>query len=186
MLKNKFVTAVAALALAAPLAIASPTFAQPAGHGGHGGGHGGGHAGAHFGGGHMGGARMGGARMGAAARVNAGPRVSAAQIGGARISGSRHMAGGNWHGDGRHGWRGGHRHGGGFFPGLIAGSVIGGAWASGPYYDDDDYGYYDDGPSVEVVPGGGDDVAYCQQRYKSYDVNSGTYLGYDGLRHPCP
>ncbi|WP_424618529.1 BA14K family protein [Bradyrhizobium sp.] len=24
------------------------------------------------------------------------------------------------------------------------------------------------------------------QRFKSYDPNSGTYLGYDGNRHPCP
>ena len=48
------------------------------------------------------------------------------------------------------------------------------------------YGYYDDSPAVEVVPSGGDDVAYCQQRFKSYDVSSGTYLGYDGMRHPCP
>lgn len=31
-----------------------------------------------------------------------------------------------------------------------------------------------------------DGVAYCQQRYRSYDVRSGTYLGYDGLRHACP
>ncbi|MGA7941219.1 MAG: BA14K family protein, partial [Bradyrhizobium sp.] len=23
------------------------------------------------------------------------------------------------------------------------------------------------------------------QRYRSYDPASGTYLGYDGLRHPC-
>ncbi|WP_162131531.1 BA14K family protein, partial [Bradyrhizobium genomosp. I (2014)] len=28
--------------------------------------------------------------------------------------------------------------------------------------------------------------AYCSQRYKSYDPGSGTYLGYDGDRHPCP
>ena len=39
--------------------------------------------------------------------------------------------------------------------------------------------------AVAVAPGGGD-VAYCQQRYKSYDPASGTYLGYDGQRHPCP
>lgn len=31
----------------------------------------------------------------------------------------------------------------------------------------------------------GSDPAYCQQRYRSYDLASGTYLGYDGLRHPC-
>ena len=26
----------------------------------------------------------------------------------------------------------------------------------------------------------------CVQRFKSYDQDSGTYLGYDGRRHPCP
>ena len=49
------------------------------------------------------------------------------------------------------------------------------------YYDD---GYYDDG-AVAVAPGG-DDVEYCRQRYRSYDLRTGTYLGYDGQRHPCP
>ncbi|WP_162136760.1 BA14K family protein, partial [Bradyrhizobium elkanii] len=29
-------------------------------------------------------------------------------------------------------------------------------------------------------------ASYCAQRYKSYDPASGTYLGYDGRRHPCP
>jgi hypothetical protein len=32
----------------------------------------------------------------------------------------------------------------------------------------------------------GDAVAYCMQRFQSYDLGSGTYLGYDGYRHPCP
>lgn len=31
-----------------------------------------------------------------------------------------------------------------------------------------------------------DAVAYCVSRFQSYDIASGTYLGYDGLRHPCP
>ena len=31
-----------------------------------------------------------------------------------------------------------------------------------------------------------DTVAYCVQRFKSYDPKSGTYLGYDGVRHSCP
>ena len=31
-----------------------------------------------------------------------------------------------------------------------------------------------------------DSNAYCVQRFKSYDPASGTYLGYDGQRHPCP
>jgi hypothetical protein len=84
--------------------------------------------------------------------------------------------------------------GGGFIPGAVAGAVIGGAIASqgyngGPgyyapgYYDDQ---YYDDS-AVVVAPAGGDDsVAYCMQTYRSYDPQSGTYLGNDGYRHPCP
>jgi hypothetical protein len=76
--------------------------------------------------------------------------------------------------------------------------VIGGALAY-PYdayaYDDSGYGYYDqpgyyddggDGGVVAAAPGGGDSSAYCAQRYRSYDPASGTFLGYDGQRHPCP
>lgn len=82
----------------------------------------------------------------------------------------------------------------GFGAGVAAGAIVGGAllapryYGPGPYY----YGpgpYYAPGP-VYVAPGPypaeGDDVAYCMQRFKSYDPRSGTYLGYDGLRHPCP
>ena len=32
---------------------------------------------------------------------------------------------------------------------------------------------------------GGGDVGYCMRRFRSYDPRSGTYLGFDGLRHPC-
>lgn len=32
----------------------------------------------------------------------------------------------------------------------------------------------------------GGDASYCVQRYRSYDPASGTYLGFDGMRHPCP
>lgn len=73
--------------------------------------------------------------------------------------------------------------------------MIGGAFASSAYYDGygygygPGYGYYDDGyyddGAVAVAPGG-DDVAYCRQRYRSYDVRTGTYLGKDGKRHRCP
>jgi hypothetical protein len=105
------------------------------------------------------------------------------------------------------GWNGGYRHrrGGAFIPGAVAGAVIGGALASSyPYYgygsDHYDTGYYDtgyyddpgfygDAAVVAAVPapvGGDDAVAYCMQTYQSYDPASGTYLGYDGLRHPCP
>jgi len=32
----------------------------------------------------------------------------------------------------------------------------------------------------------GRDAGYCQQRFRSYDSTSGTYMGYDGMRHSCP
>ena len=60
--------------------------------------------------------------------------------------------------------------------GLAAGALIGGAIASqqaqaaAPTY---------------VVPDQSG-VAYCAQRFRSYDPASGTYLGNDGLRHSCP
>jgi hypothetical protein len=43
-------------------------------------------------------------------------------------------------------------------------------------------------PPTAVYAGapGSDAVAYCAQRYRSYDPASGTFLGYDGQRHPCP
>jgi hypothetical protein len=83
------------------------------------------------------------------------------------------------------GW--GHRGGGwGVGAGFAAGALLGGALASRPYYG---YGpgYYDGDPGYyAAVPGGDRDDVYCSQRFKSYDPASGTYLGYDGLRHPCP
>ena len=73
--------------------------------------------------------------------------------------------------------------------------MIGGALASDAYayYDSPDYYYdntyydngYDNGAGVAVVPDQSGDPNYCAQRYRSYDPASGTYLGYDGLRHPC-
>ena len=68
--------------------------------------------------------------------------------------------------------------------GLIAGALIGGALAA-PYCAP---GYYP-GPVYGVPaygPPPGDTIAYCMQRFRSYDPASGTYLGYDGYRHPCP
>jgi hypothetical protein len=67
------------------------------------------------------------------------------------------------------------------------GSALGYGYGYGPYYGDDyayDNSYYDDGSSGYVVSGGVD-PSYCAQRYRSWDPASGTYLGNDGLRHPC-
>jgi hypothetical protein len=35
------------------------------------------------------------------------------------------------------------------------------------------------------VPVGTDHVAWCQNRYRSYDVGTNTFLGYDGVRREC-
>ena len=89
--------------------------------------------------------------------------------------------GGGWGGRGFYGPRyGGYGPGWGYGAaglglGLATGAIIGGAIASQPYA-------YETAP----VYGGGDAVAYCMSRFRSYDPASGTYLGYDGFRHPCP
>jgi len=94
-----------------------------------------------------------------------------------------------WH----HGW--GWRGGG--WGGAVAAGVIGGAlaaatsplWAPG-YYDY--YPGYAYGPyGYAVAPGpviaqGGNSVAYCEQRFRSYNPATGMYLGFDGQYHPCP
>ena len=71
------------------------------------------------------------------------------------------------HGWRRHHWRHRHYGWGPAIGGLAAGALIGGAIASSNARANDA-------------------VAYCMNRFKSYDPASGTYLGYDGLRHPCP
>jgi BA14K-like protein len=95
----------------------------------------------------------------------------------------------------RHGGYRGRRIGGvgvGLGVGLGAGALIGGAilGAPRPYgrygYGAYDPGYYDQGYTSVPPYVGGDEIAYCQQRFRSYDPASGTYLGFDGLRHSCP
>lgn len=97
-------------------------------------------------------------------------------------------------GGGAVGYRGGVYRGGYYRPGVgvAAGAVVGGAIAASQYgyggyaYNNGqgDYGYSSGYSSGYTT--GGQDAAYCVQRYRSYDPASGTYLGYDGLRHPCP
>ena len=81
---------------------------------------------------------------------------------------------------GGYGYRRGFRgrgYGGGYgvgvgagLAGLAAGAVIGGALAA----------------SQAPVAVGGDSVAYCAQRFRSYNRSTGTYTGYDGDQHACP
>ena len=51
-----------------------------------------------------------------------------------------------------------------------------GAYYPGPY----DQGHYAAAPAYSN--GGGE--SYCAQRFRSYDPSTGTYMGYDGQRHP--
>ena len=68
----------------------------------------------------------------------------------------------------------------GFGAGLAVGAIVGGLLAT-PYYYGAPY-YY--APRYYYEPD--DAVDYCLRRFRSYDPRSGTYLGYDGYRHPCP
>ncbi len=121
--------------------------------------------------------------------------------------------GGRWHGNGWN--RHHHNHSGAYLgagiAGLATGALLGGLFA-GPgygyywpgfygsgYYGQRYYGsgYYYNRPYIYrpplryVVPGGGYAMwspawySYCESRYRSFDPGSGTFLGYDGLRHYC-
>ena len=182
MTSLKVLSSAAAMALFLPMAAPTASFAQGpkvAGRGRGGGGGGGSLAGA---------AR----REVAVASAFSGGGLAAAR-GGARYSGG---GGGVYRG----GYGGGYRHGEGgvFIPGAVAGAVIGGAIA---YTQSSAITVDRAAPrraitttsttmtaavAVAPAPVGDDAVAYCMQTYRSYDPASGTYLGYDGLRHPCP
>lgn len=185
------------VASAATPSVAQTSLFRPPSGGFHGGGagtgsHGGGPGGGGF---HAGGAGQNQFGAGGGQSFGNGPRA-----------GGRHFVGG----DG--GYRGGDRHRGygaavgAGVAGLAAGALIGGALANPGYDGDPGYGYgyggYDaprysdrdeedrgpviadqDDDATPVDAGGAD---YCAQRYRSYDRASGTYLGFDGDRHPCP
>jgi hypothetical protein len=148
----------------------------------------------------VGGGGMGGGGMGGGGRAGAGGgfggnagMVSRGGVPAARpsISGPAGVAasrsGHRWAGQGgdRRGWdRYAARHRFHRFHGAFG---FGFGAASPYYYDDydDAYAYVYEEPYAEV-PATGADVAYCERRFKSYDPITGTYLGYDGVRHPCP
>jgi BA14K-like protein len=96
--------------------------------------------------------------------------------------------------------------------GLVAGAIVGGLLAApyyyGGYYGPPAYyggyygapayyggsygrtgyygGPYSGGGYYAQPAGGGGDVDYCIRRYRTYDLRSGTFMGNDGRRHPCP
>ena len=205
-----------ATALSLSLAIAAPAFAQqvhsgragahaPAGNMGH----------AAMGAGpRMGAAPRAQANFGGGAQANVTTRANFAGRGNVARSNAQFaegdrgvLGGGQFRGRDR-----GYGRGAGFAVGAAAAGVATGAaiaagdygygYGYGPSYYGDSYAYgpdyygdsyaFDAGPVVafdQPVPVEGPvvaDASYCAQRYRSYDPASGTYLGYDGLRHPCP
>jgi hypothetical protein len=78
--------------------------------------------------------------------------------------------------------------------GFAAGALLGGALLGSQYYGAGSYygpdyapdPYYGGPGPYYADPAAGDPVAYCMHRYRSYDPRSGTYLAFDGYRHPCP
>src|SRR5262245_16471799 len=94
-------------------------------------------------------------------------------------------------------------------PGIIIGAAAGAIIASEGerrrgnhyYYRNNCYIQRSDGSYLAVHPRNcdaraeyvpqpaapaGDAASYCMSRYRSYDPASGTYMGYDGVRRPCP
>src|SRR5579871_7015755 len=76
----------------------------------------------------------------------------------------------------------------GFGAGFLGGAIVGGALAAPYYYGP--YPYYYGAPyppAYYPAPAyGGNAAGYCASRYRSYDPATGTFLGHDGVRHPCP
>ena len=171
----KIFTTVLVAALGMSLAMSHPATAQKSRHSGGGGVHSGaikgGGSGMRFGAGpHPGG---GATQFGSALRRGGGASTFHA---GPRLGGGIHI--GRIHRGAQHFSRRGSRFGGGFYIGP-----------SYPTYFDDDFYYdpffFDD--YVEIPQYYTErTIAYCVRRFKSYDLATHTYLGYDGKRHPCP
>jgi BA14K-like protein len=86
----------------------------------------------------------------------------------------------------RGGWNGYYGRG----LGVAAGVALGTA-AAGAYYDDSSYasiGYTLNGAYIlnGAYMSESDAVAYCAQHFRSYDVESRTFLAYSGQRESCP
>jgi hypothetical protein len=203
-----------ATALSLSLAIATPVLAQEA-HGGRPGA-GAHAAGGNMGGARMGGPRVGaqantgGGNFAARGNANFAARSNTAQF---NRGNPQFAQRGEYRGDRDRGFR---RDAGFAVGAAAAGVATGAAIAAGGYgydpsYYGDNYAYdsgyygdsyaYDTGATyntgiplvtfdqavpVEGPVAVGGDASYCAQRYRSWDPASGTYLGFDGLRHPCP
>jgi hypothetical protein len=55
-----------------------------------------------------------------------------------------------------------------------------------PYYGTYNYGYYNPGYYGYGYAYPGDNQAWCEAHFRSYNPATGMYLGYDGVYHTCP
>ncbi len=150
------------------------------------------------GGGGGAGARAGGMGGGGGAMRAGGGRGGYANVGSRRAHvsnpiarpgvGNRPGGGPGWAnnrpGVGNPGW-GNNRPGWGYRPGYGWGAAAVGAAAAygGGYYGD---GYYNDAYASDAYADGSDAIAYCAQRFRSYDPSTQTYLARAGRRVRCP
>jgi hypothetical protein len=64
--------------------------------------------------------------------------------------------------------------------------------ASGQRVGSETYGfggprrYYDYAPGMRVAGADRGAIARCATRFRSFDPATGTYMGFDGIRRPCP
>ena len=191
MINLKVLSTAAAMALLLPMvsAVQAQDRGAPGMTGGGGARAGGGGGGAAMGGGGFRAGAVNAPSMGGApAGMRPGPAMGSRPMQGG--GDSNRFAGRGGYGGGYNGggYRNHYRGGGGFWPGVAVGVGVGSTYGyyGSPSYYDDSYGYYDDSAVAAAPPSDDDAVAYCTQRYRSYDPASGTYLGNDGLRHPCP
>lgn len=136
--------------------------------------------------------------------------ASGGPVGSARVGrGGLGRFHGGYAGRGGYGYRGSGTAAG--IAGVAAGAIVGGALAGQAYpgygyqqaysgygyqqaypgygYQQTDPGWADAGyPYALSTPAyaDGGSVAYCESQFQSYNPATGTYLGFDGLRHPCP
>jgi len=145
----------------------------------------------------------GGARGGGGFHGGGGMRAGGGGFRGANFGGRAHVShpiarpgrpgwggGGNW--AGRPGYRPGYGYGG-YRPGYgyaVGAAAIGaglayGAYSNCEYYGNCGGGYYAE-PGYSDAGVSDDGVAYCAQRFRTYDVASQTYIGKGGRRISCP
>jgi hypothetical protein len=84
-------------------------------------------------------------------------------------------------------------YGGGYYGrglGVAAGGVIGaGAYGSHQYYNYyQGQGAYSQGQGdyYQAQESTTESANSCAARFRSYNAETGMYLGYDGVNHPCP